>query len=64
MLVDLVDTKQKGKFCRTFVFIICTISCSNFQLDNFLKKFYPCPLVTQHYPQASPNKLQKLFEGI
>ena len=40
MLVDLVDTKQKGKFCRTFVFIICTISCSNFQ-TIFSKSFIP-----------------------
>ena len=64
MLVNLVDKKQSGKFCKKFIFDIYKYTV-NFHLDWTTQLVLShCPLVTQNYPQASLYKLQKLFQGM
>ena len=70
MFPNLVDIKHTGKFYKSF-FSNCI---ANFSLiGQYVGAVIPnptklvllhCPLVTQDYSQAKPNKLQKLFGGI
>ena len=67
MLIELEDTKQEGKFYKTFIFIVFKSNYSKFQFD---RKQSVCggwttELLPSHctgYPQANLRKLQKMFK--